>query len=133
MQQLRWRLNYLEDHDLVATADAHGTYLGQRLREALEELPCVGDVRGVGMMWGVEFVTNRETKAPFPPQLHFGQRVCDLAFERGVIFYPGSGSVDGIQGDHLMVAPPFVITEGEIDELVSVLGETVLDVWKETG
>jgi adenosylmethionine-8-amino-7-oxononanoate aminotransferase len=83
------------------------------------------------MMWGVEFVADRETKAPFPPGLHLSQRVCDLAFERGVIFYPGAGSVDGVRGDHLMVAPPFVITEAEIDEVVSILRDSILDVWEE--
>jgi len=124
-------LGYLEEHDLVATAAARGAYLGRRLNEALGELPCVGDVRGLGMMWGVEFVADRKTKVPFPPELHFGQHVCNLTFERGVIFYPGSGSVDGVRGDHLMVAPPFVITEGEIDEVVSMLRRAVLDVHEE--
>jgi adenosylmethionine-8-amino-7-oxononanoate aminotransferase len=124
-------LSYLEQHDLVSVAGARGAYLGQRLRETLEEVACVGDVRGLGMMWGVEFVADRETKAPFPPELHLGQRVCDLAFERGVIFYPGSGSVDGARGDHLMVAPPFVITEAEIDEVVGILRNSILDTWEE--
>ena len=125
-------LRYLEEHDLVAAAAARGTYLGQRLREALGELPCVGDVRGLGMLWAVEFVADRETKAPLPSELHFGRLVGDLAFERGVIFYPGSGSVDGVRGDHVLIAPPFVITEREIDELVGVLRQAVLDVWEET-
>jgi adenosylmethionine-8-amino-7-oxononanoate aminotransferase len=124
-------LRYLEEHDLVAAAAARGAYLGRRLWEALEGLPCVGDVRGLGMMWGVEFVADRGTKAPFPPQERFSQQVCDLAFERGVILYPGSGSVDGVRGDHLMVAPPFVITEEEIDEVARVLWEATLDGWRQ--
>jgi adenosylmethionine-8-amino-7-oxononanoate aminotransferase len=124
-------LRYIEEHDLVTVAAARGAYLGQRLSETLGEIPCVGDVRGLGMLWGVEFVTDRQTKAPFPPEFHFGRRVGDLAFERGVIFYPGSGSVDGVRGDHLLIAPPFVITEEEIDEVVSVLRKAVLDVWEE--
>ncbi|MBU0702832.1 MAG: aminotransferase class III-fold pyridoxal phosphate-dependent enzyme [Chloroflexi bacterium] len=124
-------LGYLEEHDLVAAAATGGAYLGQRLSEALGEIPCVGDVRGLGMLRGVEFVADRETKAPFPSELHFGRRVGDLAFERGVIFYPGSGSVDGVRGDHVLIAPPFVITEGEVDEMVDVLRKAVLDVWEE--
>lgn len=123
-------LRYLEEHDLVSAAATRGEYLGRRLQEALEGLPYVGDVRGLGMMWGVEFVADRETKTPLPPKLHFSQRVCDLAFERGVIFYPGSGSVDGVAGDHLMIAPPFVITEEEIDKVVSVLQKAISDVCK---
>ncbi len=122
-------MEYLEAHDLVNASAKRGAYLGQRLREELEELPCVADVRGLGMMWAVEFAANRQTKEPFPPERRFGQRVCDLAFERGVVVYAGAGSVDGVAGDHLMVAPPFVITEEQLDEVVSVLREAVLDVW----
>ena len=124
-------LDYIEDRDLVAAADKLGIYLGQQLNDKLGELPCVGDVRGLGMLWGVEFVDDRETGAPFPPELHFNRRVGDLAFERGVIFYPGAGSVDGLRGDHLLIAPPFVITEGEIDEMVNVLQGAILDLWEE--
>jgi hypothetical protein len=121
-------LDYLRGHDLVATAAERGAILGQRLRAALGDLPCVGDVRGLGMMWGVEFVADRETRAPFPPERHFAQVVCDRAFDAGVSLYPGSGGVDGVTGDHLMVAPPFVITEAEIDEVVDVLHESVLAI-----
>lgn len=126
-------LRVLEQRDLVAAAATRGAYLGRRLNEMLGMIACVGDVRGLGMLWGVEFVADRETKAPFPPEVRFGRRVGDLAFERGVIFYPGHGSVDGVRGDHVLVAPPFVITEGEIDELVDVLRGVVLDVWAEVG
>jgi len=118
-------LDYVERHGLVAAAAARGEYLGRRLREVLAETDCVGDVRGLGLMWGVEFVADRETGEPFPPHLHFGQRVGDLAFEQGVIFYPGSGSADGVRGDHLMVAPPFVITEEQIDTVVGVLRRAI--------
>jgi hypothetical protein len=121
-------LDYLQRHDLVAAAAARGEYLGRRLREALAEVPCVGDVRGLGLMWGVEFVADRETRAPFPPEQHVAQRVADLAFERGVIFYPGSGGADGARGDHLMLAPPFVVTEAQIDEVVDVLCAVVMEI-----
>lgn len=123
-------LRYLEEHDLVVAAARRGQYLGQRLGSALGGLPCVGQVRGLGMMWGVEFAADRSVKAPFPPALHFSRRVCDRAFEQGAIFYPGSGSVDGAAGDHLMVAPPFVITEEEIDQAVSQLESAVREVWE---
>jgi adenosylmethionine-8-amino-7-oxononanoate aminotransferase len=122
-------LEYLEKHDLIKASSRLGAYLGQRLHEELATLPCVGDVRGLGMMWAVEFVTDRQTKEPFPPQKHFAQRVCDQAFDRGVILYPGTGSVNGVSGDHLMVAPPFVIKEEQVDEVISILKEAVLDIW----
>ncbi len=124
-------LRYIEENDLVTAAAVRGAYLGRKLREALADLPCVGDVRGIGMMWGVEFVADRETKEPFPPEKGFARRVGDRAFEHGLIIYPGSGGIDGVLGDHLMVAPPFVITEEEMDEVVALLRQTVLEVWKE--
>jgi hypothetical protein len=124
-------LDYLEQHDLVTAAANLGNYLGQHLDAELGELPCVGDIRGLGMLWGVEFVADRKTKEPFSSEVQFNRRVGDLAFERGVIFYPGAGCVDGVRGDHLLIAPPFIITETEIDEMVGLLREVVLEVWEE--
>jgi len=124
-------LRFLQEHRLVEAAAARGAELGQRLRQELGDLPCVGDVRGIGMMWGVEFVADRRSKAPFPPQRQFSRRVCDRAFERGLIVYHGAGSVDGTAGDHLMVAPPFVISLAEVEEVVSLLRQAILDVWRE--
>lgn len=124
-------LDYMEQHDLVSAADHLGTYLGKKLVAELGELPCVGDIRGVGMLRGIEFVADRETKEPLSPEIHFNRRVGDLAFEQGVIFYPGAGCVDGVRGDHLLISPPLIITETEIDEMVGVLREVVLEVWEE--
>jgi hypothetical protein len=114
-------LHYLQEHDLVAEAARKGELLGEKLREGLADLPCVGDVRGIGLMWGVEFVADRESKSPFPPERHFAQQVAEAAFARGLIVYPGSGCVDGTAGDHLTLGPPFVITEGQMDEMVALL------------
>lgn len=116
-------LDYLERHNLVAAAARQGAYLGRRLQEALGRHPHVGDVRGIGMMWGVEYVVDRRTKEPFPPQAGLSTRLADLALERGVILYPGHGGADGLAGDHLMVAPPFVAAEAEIEQVVDVLAE----------
>ncbi len=121
-------LEILEGQDLVAAAASRGDYLGQRLREVLGELPAVGDVRGIGLLWGIEFVADRQTKEPLPPAARFSRRVGDLAFERGVIVYPGAGSVDGVAGDHLLIAPPFVISEQQIDQVLEVLRQAILDV-----
>lgn len=118
-------LDYLEGHDLLARAAERGKELGRMLRATLDGRAGVGDVRGLGMMWGVEFVADRKTKAPFPAPANVGQRVSDLAFERGVILYPGHGAVDGVAGDHLMVAPPFVISPEEIGQVVEVLDEAI--------
>ncbi len=118
-------LDYLEGHGLVARAAELGAVLGERLRAQLGGLPGVGDVRGLGMMWGIELVADREARAPFPPPAQVGQRVADLALERGLLLYPGHGGVDGAVGDHLMVAPPFVVTADEIAAIVEGLGAAI--------
>jgi adenosylmethionine-8-amino-7-oxononanoate aminotransferase len=121
-------LDYLEANDLVSRAAALGRYLGERLGQVLGELPSVGDVRGVGMMWAVEFVADRETTAPYPRDAQFADRVCERCMELGVLLYPGHGSVDGLRGDHLMVAPPYVVTEDQLDTIVRTLRRAIEEV-----
>ena len=121
-------LHYLQEHDLVAAAAQKGAQLGEKLRAALEGLPCVGDVRGLGLMWGVEFVADRASKAPFPPETHFAQRVADAAFERGLIVYPGSGCADGVSGDLVMLGPPLIITGEQVDEMITLLRQAIVAV-----
>ncbi|HSR32443.1 MAG TPA: aspartate aminotransferase family protein [Anaerolineae bacterium] len=118
-------MDYLEGNDLISRAAQVGAYLGQRLVESLSDLTSVGDVRGIGMMWAIEFVANRETKAPYPRDAHFADRVCAHCMEMGVLLYPGHGSADGMRGDHLMVAPPFIATEGQVDVIVGTLREAI--------
>jgi len=118
-------LRYLQAHDLVAEAARKGQLMEEKLRRGLADLPCVGDVRGIGLMWGVELVTDRATKAPFPPEDHLAYQVADAAFARGLIVYPGSGCVDGVAGDHLTLGPPLVISEEQIDELVMLLRKAI--------
>jgi hypothetical protein len=114
-------LRYLQQHDLVAAAARKGVRLEEKLRDGLGDLPCVGDIRGIGLMWGVEFVMDRQAKSPFPPERQVAQRVADTAFERGLIVYPSGGCVDGTAGDHLTLGPPFIITEDQMDEMVALL------------
>jgi adenosylmethionine-8-amino-7-oxononanoate aminotransferase len=90
-----------------------GTWMKRGLGE-LRNLASVGDVRGKGLLWAVEFVADRKTKAPFSPELGFGQRVAAAAMRRGVMTYPMQGCVDGVSGDHLMLAPPAVIGKDEV-------------------
>ena len=121
-------LDYLEANDLVTRAATLGSLLGERLAEIVGGLPSVGDVRGVGMMWAVEFVADRETQEPYPRAVHFADRVCERCMELGVLLYPGHGSVDGVRGDHLMVAPPYVVTEDEIQVILHTLGRAIEEV-----
>jgi hypothetical protein len=121
-------LDYLEGSDLVTRAESLGHFLGERLAEIVGGLSSVGDVRGVGMMWAVEFVADRETKEPYPRDVHFADRVCERCMELGVLLYPGHGSVDGVRGDHLMVAPPYVVAEDEIGVILHTLRQAIEDV-----
>ncbi len=102
--------------------------MGLRLLEGLQRLldhPTVGDVRGKGLMAGVEFVRDKRTKEPFPVEYQFGKRVFEEAFVRGLVVFAGSGTVDGVAGDHLLLAPPFIITEGQVDDLLGILNEAI--------
>jgi adenosylmethionine-8-amino-7-oxononanoate aminotransferase len=118
-------LDYIKENNLIEGVNEKGAYLGKALREKIGVLDCVGDIRGMGLMWGIEFVEDKETKAPFEYKRHLSQKITDDAFANGLIVYPGSGSIDGVNGDHLMIGPPFSITEAEIDELVAILESSI--------
>jgi adenosylmethionine-8-amino-7-oxononanoate aminotransferase len=85
----------------------------------------IGDVRGLGLLWAVEFVADQESKRPFAPELNFAARVAAAAMNRGLLVYPMQGCVDGISGDHLLLAPPAIITKNEIDWSVSQLHASI--------
>jgi adenosylmethionine-8-amino-7-oxononanoate aminotransferase len=85
----------------------------------------VGDIRGKGMLWGIEFVKDKKTKEPFPKEKNLKMDLIMHCLLKGVFFYPGYYEDEEGRGDHIMVAPPFIITEGQIDECVRVLRETL--------
>jgi adenosylmethionine-8-amino-7-oxononanoate aminotransferase len=118
-------LGYMLRHRLVENARAQGTRLLEGLREMQAGRPSVGDVRGLGLMCGVEFVRDRATKEPFDPGLKVAERVFDACMERGLIVYPGHGTVAGARGDHLLIGPPLVVTATQVDDLLAVLAEAI--------
>lgn len=120
-------LEYIEAHGLVARSARMGDYLLERL-QTLYRHDIVGDVRGLGLFAGVEFVRDRQSREPFEPRLKVSDRIGKRAFEKGLITYPGGGGADGIRGDHSLLAPPFTITEEQIDDMVSMLDEAVAEV-----
>jgi adenosylmethionine-8-amino-7-oxononanoate aminotransferase len=111
-------LGRIQKHELVKAADSDGqASLASKLKERLEELRslnAVGDVRGIGLLWGVEFVANRATKQAFPPPANFCGLVAQAAVDRGLLVYPVQGCVDGDCGDHVLIAPPAVITPEQV-------------------
>lgn len=107
--------------------------MGKELRAALEPLmqfSVVGDIRGSGLLMGIEFVRDRETREPFPPEAQISHRVADDVLEAGVVTYPMQGSVDGTRGDHLLIAPPFTISTAEIEMLAKALHDAIGDLEK---
>jgi adenosylmethionine-8-amino-7-oxononanoate aminotransferase len=91
----------------------------------------VGDVRGLGLFAGVEFVKDRKTKETFDPGLKLNALIGNRAFDKGLICYPGGGGADGVNGDHILLAPHFIITEEQIDKLVAILDESIDEIVKE--
>jgi adenosylmethionine-8-amino-7-oxononanoate aminotransferase len=123
-------LDILEADGLIDRAAHRGAQLLARL-EALRELPMVGDVRGRGLLLGVEFVSDRASRRPFPPSLGVAERVRVAALAEGLSIYPGTGAADGTAGDHVLIAPPYIITESQVDELAGKLARALRRVQRE--
>lgn len=127
-------LQHMKAHGLVDAADSnHPGTPASHLKDALATLldhRVVGDVRGIGLLWGVEFVADKTTKTPFFADLNFAGQVGEAAKKRGLLVYPMQGSVNGHSGDHLLLAPPAVITVEQIDWAVGKLREAVEEVWQ---
>jgi adenosylmethionine-8-amino-7-oxononanoate aminotransferase len=110
-------IRYLDRNRLVARCAEISGMFHQKLK-ALAELPFVGDVRGRGLLAGIEFVGDKTTKAPLPRARKFAESFTQAAQDSGLMVWPNVGHADGVNGDLVMLAPPFVIKEQEIDEMV---------------
>jgi adenosylmethionine-8-amino-7-oxononanoate aminotransferase len=115
----------VRDERLLDRVRAAGMYLRERLVERFGAHRYVGDVRGRGLLMAIELVADRETKAAFDPVLKISGRVKAEAFERGLLVYPGAGTVDGQRGDHVLLAPPYIVSDAEIDVIIERLGDAV--------
>jgi len=113
------------DRGLVGQVREMGDKLQSALVSAFGQHPNIGDIRGRGLFWGLEIVEDRETKKPFDPSLTVAAKFKKTAFAEGLVCYPMSGTRDGRLGDHVMLAPPFIISDAQIDELVGLLQTTL--------
>jgi adenosylmethionine-8-amino-7-oxononanoate aminotransferase len=111
-------LERLRDEDLVGRSEKLGATLRTELATALADVASVGDVRGLGMMIGIELVADRVTKEPFPRTAQVTERVVAVAREAGLLLYSSTGHADGVDGDLLMLGPPFVLTDEDAGTLV---------------
>ncbi|MFP4569053.1 aspartate aminotransferase family protein [Rhodosalinus sp.] len=115
----------LTEGGMVERAAATGARLRAALEDTFAQHPHVGDIRGRGMFLGLEFVQDRETRAPFDPAEARHKRLKDAAFDAGLVCYPMGGTIDGRRGDHVLLAPPFILTDDQIGELVDKLGRAI--------
>jgi len=111
----------IREEQLLLNVQARGEQLRARLREVFANHPNVGDVRGRGLFVGVELVADRDSKQPLDPARRTHSRVKSEAMQRGLLVYPMGGTVDGRQGDHILIAPPFISTAADIDAMVERL------------
>jgi hypothetical protein len=118
-------LQILEAEDLVAASAAKGERLLQLLGDRLGSQPAVGEIRGRGLMVGIELVADRETRAPVPRADRVAERVVRAARDNGLLLYPGTGLADGTDGDAILLGPPFVVTEAELVALADGLAAAI--------
>lgn len=115
----------IREEQLLLNVQARGEQLRARLREVFAHHPNVGDVRGRGLFVGVELVADRDSKQPLDPARRTHSRVKSEAMQRGLLVYPMGGTVDGRQGDHILIAPPFISTAADIDAMVERLAPAI--------
>ena len=105
----------------VSAARRWANKLHSALEGAFGQHPFVGDIRGRGLFRGIEFVEDREAKTPFDPARGVNAMLKKTAFQNGLICYPMGGTIDGVRGDHVLLAPPFIVEDAQIDEIVDKL------------
>ena len=110
---------------LLANVVAMGGDLQRRLEERFANHHHVGDIRGRGLLRGIELVADRGSKQPFAPELKLNALIKREAMARGLIVYPMGGTIDGVSGDHVLLAPPFIVNRGQLDTIVERLGDAV--------
>jgi adenosylmethionine-8-amino-7-oxononanoate aminotransferase len=117
----------IREDGLLARVREQGDLLDRRLTDRFGNHPHIGDIRGRGLFRGLELVADRTSKRPFDPALKVHARVKQAAFDRGLACYPSGGTVDGVRGDHVLLAPPYIVSPHEIDMIVDRLGAAIDD------
>lgn len=118
-------LKVIRDDNLINSVAARGLSLRKKLDSVFGDHVHVGDIRGRGLFFAVEFVKDRSSKEPFGTEVKLHQRIKSMAMQRGLLCYTMGGTVDGQHGDHVLIAPPYTITDTQEDEIVSKLADTV--------
>jgi len=121
---------YIERHQLIERVAQLEEYFRERIQQ-LNELEIVGQVNGKGLLWGLEFVSDKKTRTLFPRNLGVSEKVEKACFEKGLIALATVGQGDGVGGDSMLLAPPYVIKEKELDQVVGILADAIREVQKE--
>lgn len=123
-------LKIIREDGLVENSAAVGAYLHERLHDLKERHTIIGDVRGRGLLSGIEFVAERETRAPWPKEWMVGQQLTTIAREMGLLIYPRR-SLWGLEGDHVLITPPLIVTREQIDEIIGIFERALeeLEQW----
>ena len=116
-----------KEQNLVANAAEQGGYLRQGLEKLAEKYACIGNVRGIGLLQGVELVADRDSREPWPAERNMFNEITRLAKERGLLIYPRR-CLDGVRGDHVLITPPLTVSRGEIDEILSLFDQSLSDL-----
>jgi len=118
----------VKSRGLLAKVRERGAGLEMRLRARFGKHPHIGDIRGRGLFWALELVEDRQSKQPFDPKRRINARLKLQALENGLMCYPMGGSLDGVAGDHVLLAPPYIISEPQLDEIVDKLARSIDEV-----
>ncbi len=115
---------------LLDAVRRQGAYLANRLKSTFANHPHVGDIRGRGLFMGLELVRDRATKAPFDPTIKIHAAIKKNAMARGLLVYPGGGTIDGNAGNQILLAPPFIASAADLDAIVERLADAMTDTFK---
>ncbi|MBW2370117.1 MAG: aminotransferase class III-fold pyridoxal phosphate-dependent enzyme [Deltaproteobacteria bacterium] len=126
-------IDYLKEHRLVEKSHEMGQYLNEKLAALSKHHPSIGDVRGAGLMCGIEFVKDRDSKQTLDPEFHFSYQLAAECLARGLGIQPGLGCDRGQSGDMILLGPPFIITKTQIDDLSAILDEALAITEKKAG
>ncbi|KAL4867189.1 hypothetical protein BDV12DRAFT_198399 [Aspergillus spectabilis] len=123
----------IEENDLVRNCREMGEYLGRQLKQHLADHPHVGDIRGRGLFWAVEFMQDKISKTPFDAKIALSKRLQTRGLEKGfdICLFAATGAVDGWNGDHFLLAPPYTVDKQDVDEIVSRVTKTINSVFED--
>jgi adenosylmethionine-8-amino-7-oxononanoate aminotransferase len=126
-------INYILEHDLIENSRRRGEQALLGLGALMEKHPVIGDIRGKGLMFSFELVKDQETKRPFESKLHVSRLFEIAASKRGLVTYPCTGSIDGVWGDMVLLAPPLVINESQINDVLNIIDDSLSDIENQLG